>query len=79
VAYRSQAGRFVEQHQWDAPRFTDPLPIMQWGHRLLLLHPAMSGRKPVNNRLAVISLNQRGALIIILLWMQQSNFQRLAT
>jgi hypothetical protein len=30
VAYRSQAGRFVEQHQWDAPGFTDPRPILQW-------------------------------------------------
>jgi hypothetical protein len=30
VAYRSLAGRFVEQHQWDAPGFTDPLPIWRW-------------------------------------------------
>ena len=29
VAYRSLAGAFVEQHQWDAAAFTDPLPIWQ--------------------------------------------------
>jgi hypothetical protein len=30
VPYRRPLGRFVEQHQWDAPRLTDPLPIWQW-------------------------------------------------
>ena len=41
VNYRSVAGVFVEQHQWDAPQFTDPLPIWRWSRDLLLLHSAM--------------------------------------
>jgi hypothetical protein len=44
VAYRSLAGVIVEQHQWDAMTFTDPLPILRWCLGLPLPHSAIKSR-----------------------------------
>jgi hypothetical protein len=44
VAYRSLTDVIVEQYQWIAMGFTDPLPILQWNRGLLLPYPAMPPR-----------------------------------